>query len=88
MQNKSRNKMEISVMFSVLFGTRRSHQTNSSENKELKQSDRVGNEVVFIFKFNCKIGKCSVIVHDLPPKFTELSRFYKEKLPCMQACSM
>ena len=31
-----------------------------------KRSDRVGNEVEFIFKFNYSSGKCSVILHDLP----------------------
>ena len=31
-----------------------------------KQNDRVGDEVVFIFKFNCSSGKCSVILQNLP----------------------
>ena len=40
---------------------------SSNETKVLIPSDRVGNEVEFIFKFNCSSGKCSVIVDDLPP---------------------
>ena len=53
-------------MFSLLFERRLSHQMSSLENKVLIQSDRVGDEVGFIFKFNCNSGKCSVILHDLP----------------------
>ena len=30
------------------------------------QSDRVGNDVEFFFKFTCSRGKCSVIGHNLP----------------------
>ena len=50
------------------------------------QSDRVGDEVVFIFKFNC--GKCSVILQDLPPELPLNFLGFIKKLPCMQASSM
>ena len=34
------------------------------------QSGRVGDDVVFIFKFNCSSGKCSVILQNLPPEMS------------------
>ena len=41
---------------------------SSYENKVLIQSDRLGNEVEFIFKIKYGSGKSSVSLHDLPSK--------------------
>ena len=63
----SANWLQISVIFSVLFEKRWSHQMSSWENEVWIQSDCVGNVVEIFFKFNCSSGKCSVILQDLPP---------------------
>ena len=42
------------------------HSRRVVEKTKCEYTDRIGDVVEFIFKFNYKSGKCSVIVHDLP----------------------
>ena len=57
-------------MFSAQIEKRWSHQMSTWENKKWRENDRVGNVAKFIFKFNCSIEICSVIVHDFHTKFS------------------